>query len=149
MTDLERNKSIARSLIEALGRFDGDDFLNHLSDDVMFETPGQFPLAGVKTKAEVAAEFPAMREIIPGGIQFTIHTMTAEDDRVHVELSGKSKTVDGVDYNNRYHYALVIRNGKVVVFRDYMDSDLAVKVFGPVFERHAIAQFASGKSTAA
>lgn len=141
MTTLQENKETARKLIEALGRFDGDAFLGYLADDVMFETPGQYALAGKKTKSEVAMEFPAMRETIPGGIEFTIHTMTAEDDRVHVELSGKSKTIDGRDYNNRYHYALVIRNGKVVSFRDYLDSDLAMKIFGPAFERHGAAQY--------
>lgn len=135
---LEQNKAVARRLIEALGRMDGEDFLDCLSDDVIFETPGQFALAGVKTKAEVAAEFPPMNELFPDGIAFTIHTMTAEDDRVHVEMSGKSKTAGGVDYNNRYHYALVIRDGKVKSFRDYLDSDLAMRVFMPIFEKHGV-----------
>lgn len=141
MANLEANKQVARNLIEALGKIDTEAFLGLLSDDVMFETPGQTPLCGVKTKAEVAREFPAMRIAVPDGFTFTIHTMTAEDDRVSVELSGKSKTASGMDYNNRYHYALVIQNGLVVSFRDYMDSDLAMKAFGAAFEDQGVTNF--------
>lgn len=141
MSTLTDNKALARKLVEALGRLDTEEFLGYLSEDVSFETPGQFPAAGVKTKAEVAREFPAMKEILPNGLEFTILTMTAEDDRVHVELAGKSRTSDGRDYNNRYHYALVIRDGKVRSFRDYMDSDLVMKVLVPAFERHGAVNF--------
>jgi len=141
MSTLTDNKALAKKLVEALGRLDTDEFLSCLSEDVMFETPGQFPAAGIKTKAEVAREFPVMKEVLPDGLEFTILTMTAEDDRVHLELAGKSKTHDGRDYNNRYHYALVVRDGKICSFRDYMDSDLVMKVLVPAFERHGVVNF--------
>ncbi|WP_313802432.1 nuclear transport factor 2 family protein [Sphingobium sp.] len=137
----EENKVVARRLIETLGALDTQGFLDCLADDVVFETPGQFALAGSKTKTDLAKEFPAMRDVIPGGLKFTIDTITAEDDRVHVELSGESKTVDGRDYNNKYHYAMIIRDGKVVRFRDYLDSDLAMKVLGQSFEEHGATYF--------
>ena len=148
MNVLEKNKEIARKLIDALARIDKDAFLDMLTEDVMFETPGQFPAAGIKTKAEVAQEFGPMKELLPNGIEFTIHTMTAEDDRVHVELSGKSKTCDGGDYNNRYHYALVMRGDKVCSFRDYLDSDLVVRVMVPILEKHGAVNFGRDRVSA-
>lgn len=141
MSTLTDNKALAMKFIEALGRLDMEEFLDCMSEDVMFETPGQFPAAGIKTKAEVAQEFPAMKHILPNGLKFTILTVTAEDDRVHVELTGQSKTRDGDDYNNRYHYAFVIRDGKVCSFRDYMDSDLVMKVLIPTFQRFGAVNF--------
>jgi len=143
------NKTLALKFIDALGRLDTEEFLGYLSEDVMFETPGQFPAAGTKTKAQVAQEFPPMRHILPDGLKFTILTVTAEEDRVHVELTGESKTRDGEDYNNRYHYAFVMRDGLICSFRDYMDSDLVMKVLIPTFERFGAVNFGRDQVAAA
>lgn len=141
MSDLEKNKAVVREFIAALGRLDVQRCLGLLTEDVMFETPGQFAAAGIKTKAEVTQEFGALHELLPFGIEYTIHTMTAEEDRVHVEWSGKAKTCDGGDYNNRYHYATVIRGDKICSFRDYLDSDLVVRVMVPILEKYGAVNF--------
>ena len=129
MSNLEDNKALVRKAVDALGRLDVEQFLSYLADDVEFETPGQHEcFAGVKGKQDLRKELPAMKKVLPQGVQLTIHTMTAEDDRVHAELSGKAQTAKGEEYNNRYHYAVVVRDGKISRFRDYFDSDLAVRV---------------------
>ena len=135
MSNLEANKAIARAFIEAMSRLDTGACLDMLSDDVKFETPGASPISGEKTKAQVAKEFPALREVLPGGIKFTILSVTAEEDRVHMELAGEAKTADGNDYNNRYHYAFVIRNALIVGFRDYLDHDLVMRILVPTLHR--------------
>jgi ketosteroid isomerase-like protein len=135
MSKLDENKAVARAFIGAMSRLDTDVCLAMLSEDVKFETPGSSPISGVKTKAQVAKEFPALREVLPGGIEFTILSVTAEEDRVHMELAGKSKTADGKDYNNRYHYAFVIRNGQIVGFRDYLDHDLVMRILVPTLQK--------------
>jgi ketosteroid isomerase-like protein len=136
MDDLKANKQLVREFIDALSKLDKDRFLSYLTEDVIFETPGQHPAAGIKTKAQIAKEFPAMCEVLPHGIKFKILTMTAEEDRVHVELAGEAKTADGSDYNNRYHYAVVVRDGKISGFRDYLDSDLVMRVLVPTLTRY-------------
>lgn len=138
MADLEANKAIARNLIDSLGKLDAEKFLGLLTEDVMFETPGEFLAAGVKTKTQVAKEFPPMRAIFPHGIKLKILTMTAEEDRVHVELAGEALTSDGVSYNNRYHYAMVMRGDKICSFRDYLDSDLVMRVMVPAMARQGM-----------
>jgi uncharacterized protein len=138
MNNLEQNKAIVRDLIDALAELDAERFLSHLSEDVMFETPGQFAAAGIKTKGMVAKEFPPMRKIMPDGLKMKIVTMTAEDNRVHVEIEGKAKTSGGLDYNNRYHYAIILKDGKIISFRDYVDSDLVMRVMVPEMEKHGM-----------
>jgi ketosteroid isomerase-like protein len=140
MHDIQANKRFVREFIEALGTLHKDRFLSYLTEDVWFETPGQFPAVGIKTKAQVAKEFPAMCEVLPWGLKFTVLTMTAEESRVNVELNSEAKTVDGCDYNSRYHYAIVVSNGKISSFRDYMDSHLVMRVLVPTFTRHGAVQ---------
>jgi len=136
MANLEANKALVRKAVDALGSLDVEEFLGYLTDDVEFETPGQHEcFAGVKGKAELRRELPAMKKVLPNGVKLTITSMTAEEDRVHLELTGRGKTVRGEDYNNRYHYAIVVRDGKICRFRDYFDSDLAIRVLVSAMER--------------
>ncbi len=128
-SSLEVNKQIARDAIEALGRLDTEKFLSYMADDVDFETPGEHFIAGKKSKADLAAELPSMQQVIPGGVSFSLRSVTAEDDRVHIEGVGSARTIDGRPYNNTYHWALQIRDGKIIAFRDYFDSDLAARTF--------------------
>lgn len=140
MSNLDENKALVRDFVEALGRLDTEKFLSYLSDDVMFETMGEISASGVKTKAEVAREFPALQEILPNGLKLTIDSMAAEGDKVHLEVSGKSRTIDGEDYNNNYAYFIVIRGGKIVSFREYLNAHLVVRVLGPALARHGATQ---------
>lgn len=136
MSRLEANKQLVRSFIEALAKLDGERFLSFLAEDVRFETTGHHEASGVKTKAEVAKEFPAMREVLPSGLRLNELSITAEDDRVAIELRGQARTVKGEEYNNHYFYFIQIREGKIITFRDYMDSTLVVKMLLPSFHAH-------------
>jgi uncharacterized protein len=128
MDDLVRNKSVARQAAETLGALNIEEFLGLLADDVSFETPVRHEVfAGQKTKEQLRKELGMMKDILPNGVVLTIQTITAEDDRVHLELVGKAKTANGRDYNNRYHWFLQVRDGKIRAFRDYFDSDYAIR----------------------
>lgn len=52
-------------------------------------------------------------------IVFTVGTMTAEDDRVAVEVSSHGVLRSGERYRNRYHNLFVIHEGKIRLFREY------------------------------
>jgi ketosteroid isomerase-like protein len=72
-------------------------------------------------------ELTMMKDMLPNGVALTVHTITGEDDRVHLELSGTAQTSNGKDYNNRYHWFIQVRDEKISVFRDYFDSDYAIR----------------------
>lgn len=132
----EANKKLVREFVKALEALDMEKFLSFLDDDVLFVTTGQHAAAGTKTKAQVAKELPAMREMLPGGFRFTEVSMTAEGDRVTMELRGQAKTVTGEDYNNEYCHFYQIRDGKIIIFRDYMDSALVERLMLPFLAAH-------------
>lgn len=135
MSNLEANKTLVRKAVEALGNLEVEKFLSYLSDDVAFETPVRHKIfAGQKTKADLRIELPMMKQVLPDGVKLTVDSMTAEDDRVHAEISGKATSVDGKDYSNRYHYAVVVRDGKIVAFRDYFDSLYAIETLEPAIK---------------
>jgi hypothetical protein len=60
--------------------------------------------------------------VFPEGLRFTIHALTAERDRVAIEAESHGKHVSGKIYNNKYHFVLRARGGKIVEWREYMDT---------------------------
>ena len=64
----------------------------------------------------------------PSGITFNITGITAEDERVAVEISGEAIHASGEKYNNQYHFLLRIKDGKILELKEYMDTQLAAKI---------------------
>ncbi|MCB2061833.1 MAG: nuclear transport factor 2 family protein [Novosphingobium sp.] len=61
--------------------------------------------------------------VFPDRLAFTIHSLTAEDDRVIAEFSGHGVTRDGKTYDNDYLYLFKIRDGKVYFLAEYLNLD--------------------------
>jgi ketosteroid isomerase-like protein len=127
----EQNKRIAREFLAASAVHDGDRIEALMTDDVVYWVQGKphlFPYAGQKTKAEMVAYFRTP-SIFADGLKQTIGAMTAEDDRVAVEVEVEGVAPNGKLYNNTFHYLFTFRDGKVCGVREYVDTYHAAEVF--------------------
>ena len=70
---------------------------------------------------------------VDGGIRFTVHSLTAEDDRVAAEVESYAPLVNGNVYNNHYHMLFVIRDGKIAIVKEYADTAHAREVFSDIY----------------
>jgi hypothetical protein len=109
---LEANKQLAREFIDALSRADTDWVLAHYADDMEMWTAGSLAFLGA----------------FPNGLEFTVKTLTAEEDRVAIEAESSGVHISGKPYDNQYHFLMRIRNGKIVQFKEYLDTQLASEV---------------------
>ena len=122
---IEESKKIAT---EFAARFSANDMtgaLDMLADDITWWVagkPDQVPGAGLFTKKQVDGLFRRMAEQFPGGLQMTIKGMTAEGEKVAVELESYGELPNGRVYNNEYHMLLTIRGGKISAMREYHDT---------------------------
>jgi uncharacterized protein len=66
--------------------------------------------------------------LFPEGLRFTVLGAIAEADRVAVEAESYGKVADGRIYNNRYHFLVELKNGKVQTVREYFDSGHAEEI---------------------
>jgi uncharacterized protein len=124
----EENKRIVRQFFTCLSRGDTRAVLDLYADDATVWTAGSLAFSGRRTKQEVAPLMEGILGAFPEGLRFTLHAMTAEGDRVAVEAESHGRHVSGKIYNNLYHFLLVVRDGKVREFKEYLDTQLAHEV---------------------
>jgi ketosteroid isomerase-like protein len=92
---------------------------------------------GGGTPPRTSAGIGQMRQIIvdpmplfvDGGIHFTVHSLTAEKDRVAAEVESYAELTNGAVYNNHYHMLFFFRGDKIVEVREYGDTRHAQEVF--------------------
>ena len=123
----DQNKKITKEFFEALSN-GSDKYLDFYTDESIIWTAGDNAMGGTRTKEEVVGFAQNILSAFPTGITFNIEGMTAEDERVAVEINGEAMHASGATYNNQYHFLLIIKDGKILELKEYMDTQLAAKI---------------------
>jgi ketosteroid isomerase-like protein len=116
------NKVVARKFFATLSRADSATIAEMYADDAVLWTAGTLPFSGRFTKAQAIQGMDAILSLFPDGLTFTIRATTAEGERVAIEAESHGRHVSGKIYHNQYHFLMIIRDGKVAEFREYMDT---------------------------
>ena len=93
----EANKRTALALLQASAIHDGAKFAELMHPDATYWVIGKphlFAYSGEQTREQICA-YMATPSIFVGGVKSTIHTLTAEDDRVAVEAEIVGTLPDG------------------------------------------------------
>jgi hypothetical protein len=123
----DQNKKITKEFFEALSN-GSDEYLDFYTDESIIWTAGNNAIGGTRTKEEVVSFAQNILAAFPTGIKFNITGITAEGDRVAVEIDGEAVHASGETYNNQYHFLLIIKDGKILELKEYMDTQLAAKI---------------------
>jgi ketosteroid isomerase-like protein len=123
----DQNKKITKFFFEALSA-GSEKYLDFYTDDSIIWTAGNNAIGGTRTKEEVVSFAQNILAAFPTGIKFNITGITAEGDRVAVEIDGEAVHASGEKYNNQYHFLLIIKDGKILELKEYMDTQLAAKI---------------------
>ena len=126
--DLEANKRLATTFIDALSSGDPDRILALYTEDASVWTAGSLPFSGLHPREAVVALCEGLLGAFPEGLRFDIVAMTAEGDRVAVEAEGHGQHAAGGVYDQKYHFLLVLRDGKVAQMKEYFDTEHARNV---------------------
>jgi hypothetical protein len=123
----DQNKKITKEFFEALSN-GSDEYLDFYTDESIIWTAGNNAIGGTRTKEEVVSFAQNILAAFPTGIKFNITGITAEGDRVAVEIDGEAVHASGETYNNQYHFLLIIKDEKILELKEYMDTQLAAKI---------------------
>jgi ketosteroid isomerase-like protein len=128
MSDIEQNKALARSFFDALSRSDIPAIVDAYHDEGRVQTMGRTLISGIFDKSQITQAAGHVLSTFPTGITFTIHEMTAEGDRVAVEAESTGVHVSGKPYNNHYHFLMRFKDGKLLEFKEYMDTEMVTDI---------------------
>jgi len=118
----EANKKIVTEFWEAFSAGKAEDAMAMLADDATWWIAGNFPLSGTRTKQEFIELGEQLAPAAPNGFRVTPTAFTAEGDRVAVEAESYGEMANGKIYNNRYHFLIEVRDGKIHSVREYLDT---------------------------
>ena len=125
MSSVEHNKAVALEFIQLAADNCIDDALNLLHPDATWWVagdPARLRVAGLKDRAKIERLLHGLKKALPEGMRMSVSGVTAESERVAVELDGIGTWHNGKTYHNHYHFLFVIRDSMIVSVREYMDT---------------------------
>jgi ketosteroid isomerase-like protein len=128
MNEIARNKQAARAFFAAMSASHADAVLDCYAEDGKVIISGNTLISGILDRTEILNRTNRVLEAFPQGITFTVKTLTAEGDRVAIEAESSAIHVSGKPFNNKYHFLMRLRDGKIVTLTEYMDTELVTEV---------------------
>ncbi|MGV3768589.1 MAG: nuclear transport factor 2 family protein [Sphingobium phenoxybenzoativorans] len=96
---------------------------DRLAPDVIYDVIAPAPVGRRVDRDGLGAMYAdGVMAALAEPLRLEIKGVTAEGERVAVEVESHSVNKRGMIYNNRYHFLFVIREGKIVEGREYLDS---------------------------
>ncbi len=84
--------------------------------------PARLKVAGLKDRVQSERLLGHFSKALPAGMRMQVHGVTAEGERVAVEVEAEGDWFDGRRYHNRYHFLIEVREGLVFKVHEYMDT---------------------------
>jgi ketosteroid isomerase-like protein len=132
---IEENKAVASGFFTRINAKDIAGALEMMAEDATWRLPGKpelAPVAGVRSKAEIARMFHGMFRQLKDGLKMTLKSVIGEGDKVALEAESYGELQNDRIYNNEYHFSMTIRDGKISAVHEYYDTQHA---FATWFER--------------
>jgi ketosteroid isomerase-like protein len=129
---IDRNKALIRDFFARMNAADLPGALAMLDASATWRIPGDpavLRTAGVHDTASITKLLTYMQSRMPGGLHFTVSSLTAEGDRVSAEVEGEGTLDNGRRYNNWYHFLFTLRDGRIHEVHEYLDTQLVVSAW--------------------
>ncbi len=130
----ERHKQVVLDFIQAMGRGDAAAAAPCITEDAFTLAKGFGKFAGVRTHDTILATIDAFSQLMPGGMEPVIRSVTAEGDRVVVEFEGNGTLYNGESYGNEYCMVFTLREGRICQVNEYFCTILADEKLWPLIE---------------
>ena len=119
----EQNKQTIIDFFDQMSNGNVKGFVDLYHEGGAVWTSGNTLISGTQKKAAIQEFAGGIYDAFPEGLKFKIISMTAEDDRVAVEAESEGMHVSGVKYQNFYHFLFILKDSKVLLLKEYMDTE--------------------------
>ena len=128
----ENSRAIALEFLNALTKRDIDTAAELFHGEGTFWVPGReghVPFAGSYNRDQLIEIERSAAAHSDGDLNIKTIGVIAERDRVAVEVELRTTNSEGQEYNQDYHHLFVIKDDKVFLWKEYMDTQLNAEHF--------------------
>ncbi|MEN5107308.1 nuclear transport factor 2 family protein [Pseudomonas sp. TWI672] len=120
-----KSREIALDYLSRVSSGDIDKALELLSSDAKV----WFPDKGHMNREELRDILKYAKTCFVDRIALVPYGVTAEGERVAVEVKGDAALKSGAAYDNKYHFLFIVKDGLITDLREYLDTIPAQKAF--------------------
>ena len=124
-------KRVVQRYLDALVAGDVDTIRDSFAEDATWTIHGDLPFAGPwHGRDRIVDDFLVKvggSLFEPGSQAFEFPTLLADGDAVALEWRVRARTAGGADYRNAYCGVFVVRDGRITVVREYLDTQYAAR----------------------
>jgi len=120
------------AFVEAMGRNDLETVAACMAPDGVLVAMGQNKFAGEHTPEMIAGSIEAMRKMLPGGLEFTIKSVTGKGDRVVIEAQSNADIGEAERFRNDYVFVATMEGGRIKRCHEYYCTALAEAKLWPL-----------------
>lgn len=128
----DQNKASVKQLVEGLGTNGSPSAFDILHDDAVWTVMADadtFPVSGDMSKPAFIEHMKRFHESLPSGIRVSVTSVIADEANASVEATSNALLANGKTFNQVYHFAFELEDGKVVRAREYIDTARALFAF--------------------
>lgn len=130
MSDIEANKKICLSFFDLATTGQVEAARAVLHDEVEWWIVGDLPTSGTHKGSDTVMNlFAMLGQALAGPIKLDYTAITAEEDRVAVEMTSDGTFIDGRPYQCNYHLLFRVEDSKIRSVREYLDTKYVASVF--------------------
>jgi ketosteroid isomerase-like protein len=127
---LKDNKQVVTRFFDAVMRADIPTLSDLLAPNAEYWVAPSTLFSGTYTRQAMLDLMPEYFGSMEGNMTFTVGEMTAEEDRVSVMAQGHARMKSGKEYANTYHFLFRVQGGKLILVKEYFDSQHVNEIFG-------------------
>jgi uncharacterized protein len=122
------NYQLARDFFAALVKGDLPDSM--LTPDMT----GWLTTQGTISKMAYQQAVKLLDKMCARPLKYTIHSLTADENRVVAEVESEGELINGVPYHNTYVYVFHIRDGKIASVAEHYNALIAQEKLLPLMK---------------
>ncbi len=127
----ERNYQIARDYFAAVSK-------GVLPDEMLTaDMTGWITTGGSMDKAAYQNLVTILAKMLDGPLVFTIHSLTADEDRVIAEATSEGRLINGESYHQTYVFIFRIRDGRIAAVAEHYNALIAREKLVPLMAEAA------------
>lgn len=116
------NKEICKKFFDSINSKDYEQAFGLFDESLEWHIMGTANVSGIYDKRKISLGFKGLGRSFEG-FNFTLAEITAEENRVSIIAESKAtRKSNGKKYNNHYHFLFILKEGKIILVKEFFDT---------------------------